>query len=109
MSALTQELNLKLGIKVHVDASAALGVAQRRKLGKLGHLQTGSLWMQEQELKNRMKLNDIHGSLNISDMLTKNDGREIFERHVGGCSAQFMGGGACATKAVNLHLTQREI
>ena len=107
MSALATELNMTLGIKVHVDASAALGVAQRRGLGKLRHLQTGSLWIQEQELKNRMKLDKIHGSLNISDMLTKNVGREILERHIAGCSAQFMGGRA--TKAVHLHLIQRGI
>ena len=48
MSALANELNLKLGIRVNVDASAALGVAQRQGLGKLRHLQTGSLWIQEQ-------------------------------------------------------------
>ena len=66
---------MSFGIRVLVDASAALGVAQRKGLGKLRHLHTGSLWIQEPELKNRIKLWKVNGSLNTSDMMTKNVAR----------------------------------
>ena len=32
---------------MYVDAAAAIGVAQRVGLGKLRHLETQSLWLQE--------------------------------------------------------------
>ena len=32
---------------LYVDASAAIGVAQRTGLGKIRHLDTGSLWLQQ--------------------------------------------------------------
>ena len=107
MSALASELNLKMGIRVQVDASAALGVAQRQGLGKLRHLQTGSLWIQEQELKDKIKLSKIDGAKNTSDLLTKNVNREILERHIEGCGARFLEGRA--ENAVHLHLIEKDI
>ena len=47
MIALAREFSDELKAGVLVDASAALGVAQRQGLGKLRHLQTGALWIQE--------------------------------------------------------------
>ena len=79
MAAMIGEMNQTLKIRVLVDASAALGVAQRQGLGKLRHLQTGALWIQEQEIKRRMKLSKVAGSLNTSDILTKNIQRELLE------------------------------
>ena len=107
MSALAEELNMKYGIRVLVDASAALGVAQRKGLGKIRHLHTGSLWIQEQELKQRIKLLKVNGSKNTSDMMTKNLARELMERHVEGCGARFMEGRA--DMAVHLHLIMKEM
>ena len=58
-------------------------------------------------LKNRIKLCNVNGSLNTSDMMTKNVARELPERHPAGCGAEFLDG--CAAKAVQLHLVQREV
>ena len=38
-------------IRLHVDASAALGVIQRKGIGKIRHLATSALWLQSQQLK----------------------------------------------------------
>ena len=69
--ALAQEFGVTLTTRMHVDASAALGVAQRTGLGKLRHLQTGALWLQEQELKKVVRLGKINGADNMSDIGTK--------------------------------------
>ena len=45
MGAMGRELCMELSIRLLVDASAALGVAQRQGIGKIRHLQIGALWI----------------------------------------------------------------
>ena len=73
--ALAKEFGSTLTTRLNVDASAALGVAQRSGLGKLRHLQTGALWLQDQQLKKVVVLGKINGSDNASDLMTKNVSR----------------------------------
>ena len=61
----------KYKIRMHVDASAALGVIQRKGVGKLRHLHTGALWIQELQLRNVVAFQKIHGPLNPADLMTK--------------------------------------
>lgn len=107
MSAMGRELNMNLSIRMLVDASAALGVAQRQGIGKIRHLQTGALWIQEQELKKVLKMGKVSGTDNCSDILTKNVSREILERHASGMDMEYREGRA--EKAVQLHLLQRKL
>ena len=54
-----------------VDATAAIGVAQRVGLGKLRHLEAQSLWLQEAVRGNRIGLSKVHGPVNPADLMTK--------------------------------------
>ena len=47
-----------------VDATAAIGVSQRIGLGKLRHLETQSLWLQEAVRDKRIGLSKVHGPVN---------------------------------------------
>ena len=105
--SLAREFSMSLKARVMVDASAALGVAQRMGVGKIRHLQTGALWIQELELRKQLSLNKIPGADNVSDLMTKNVSREILERHVKGLSGTFTDGRA--QKAVQLHVIQRQV
>ena len=107
MVAMGRELRMSLQVRVLVDASAALGVAQRQGIGKIRHLQTGALWLQEQELRKLLRLKKVNGSENCSDMMTKNVSREIIDRHSKAMSIEFRDGRA--ENAVHLHLVQRRI
>ena len=107
MISLAKEVMMDIKAKVMVDASAALGVAQRMGIGKIRHLQTGALWIQENELRKHLSLNKIPGADNIADLMTKNVPREILERHVNGLRGKFVEGRA--DNAVNLHLLARQI
>lgn len=71
MSAIGKEFNLKLSTRTLVDASAAIGVAQRQGICHIIHLQTGALGIQEQELKELLKMGKVSGTDNYSDILTK--------------------------------------
>ena len=54
------------------DATAAIGISRRRGLGKVRHLATADLWMQDRIRKGDFTLDKILGSDNPSDMLTSN-------------------------------------
>ena len=56
---------------LYVDASAAIGVAQRTGLGKIRHLETGSLWLQEAVRKKQIGILKVKGTENPSDLMTK--------------------------------------
>ena len=88
-------------------ASAALGVAQRQGLGKLRHLQTGALGIQEQHFRKPLSLNKMQGAENCSNPMTKNASRELVKRHVSAMNGKLMGGQDEA--AVQLHCVERNI
>ena len=54
-----------------VDATVAIGVAQRVGLGKLMHSETQRLWLQELVLANRIGLSEVHGPVNPADPIAK--------------------------------------
>ena len=67
-------------VRMHVDASAALGVIQRKEVGKIGHLHTGALWLQEQQVRNVISFKKVKGTANPADLSTKHLSREIVLR-----------------------------
>ena len=50
---------------VHVDSSAAIGVAQRRGCGKLRHLRVGSLWTQAKIEDGELNMEKVSGAVNV--------------------------------------------
>ena len=53
------------------DASAALGIIGRTGLGKMRHIDTSYLWLQQQSIKDKIKFNKVPGTENPADMNTK--------------------------------------
>ena len=60
---------VKLGI--HSDAIAAIGIARRRRLGKLRHLDCEDLWIQAKARDKEITLVKVLGTSNPADILTK--------------------------------------
>ena len=54
LQAYAVDLGMSLTPRIMTDASAALGIAQRRGLGKVRHVQTQALWVQEVRLTGRL-------------------------------------------------------
>lgn len=71
LRAMTIDYGDELQPWLYVDASAAIGVAQRTGLGKIRHLDTQSLWLQEAVRKRRIGLEKVKGTENPSDLMTK--------------------------------------
>ena len=53
------------------DASAALGIINRKGLGKIRHLEVSHLWIQGLAAERKLKYGKVAGSANPADMLTK--------------------------------------
>ena len=58
-------------IELCIDASAAIGIASRRGLGRQRHIELNELWLQDQVARGRVSVRKVDGRANFSDSLTK--------------------------------------
>ena len=56
---------------IWTDSSAALGISTRSGLGKLRHLETHTLWVQEKVRTGAIKVRKVRGDVNPADISTK--------------------------------------
>ena len=82
MCQLARDWGMELRAKVWVDSSAALGVAARRGNGKLRHVRVGMLWIQEKLEEGELEMAKVKGEENPADLMTKNLGRRIIDKHM---------------------------
>ena len=97
----------KCTVRMHVDASAALGVIQRKGIGKISHLHTGALWLQEQQVKNVFSFKKINGTASPADWFTKHLSREAMDKYSVMLGAEKIEGRS--DKAAQLHHLQRKV
>ena len=71
LQALAKDLGWQLKIGVHTDATAAIGIARRRGLGKIRHLDCSDLWIQERIRAGDVELRKVLGTDKPADALTK--------------------------------------
>ena len=69
--SLMKDLGLNLPVCVWTDSSAALGIATRSGLGKLRHLETHTLWVQEKVRTGAITVRKVAGEVNPADLFTK--------------------------------------
>ena len=82
MIGLMTDMGCKIGGEVYCDSSAALGIAQRQGMGKLWHVRTQALWVQEARLEGRLNYKKVLGSRNPADSLTKYMTSILLEQHL---------------------------
>ena len=70
------DAGVTLGITLRIDSSAAKGIASRRGLGKVRHIELAELWLQDQVARGKIKIEKIRGDDNFSDSLTKHSNPE---------------------------------
>ena len=58
-------------MRVWTDSSAAIGICNRQGLGKLRHLDTHTLWIQQAVRLGRVDLRKVAGEVNPADLFTK--------------------------------------
>ncbi len=69
--AMLRDLGVEAPLRVWTDSSAAIGICSRQGLGKLRHLDTHTLWIQQAVRNGRVDLRKIAGEHNPADLMTK--------------------------------------
>ena len=72
----------EITVAIWSDATAAIAIAQRGALGKLRHIQTQYLWIQERVASKDVSLGKVLGTENPADLLTKHLPRETMAKHL---------------------------
>ena len=71
IQSLMADMVWKLRIIVHSDATAAIGIARRKRLGKIRHLDVTDLWIENRVRSERVGLKKVLGTDNPADIFTK--------------------------------------
>ena len=82
LQSIAMDLGIPLTLRVMSDATAAIGISRRRGLGKVRHLATADLWMQDRIRKGDFALDKIAGCDNPADMLTKHVSKDLMRKHM---------------------------
>ena len=83
------------------DNSAALAISQRVGLGKVRHLATTDLWIQDKARSRKLDLVKILGTENPADVLTKYVSRQLMQEAISKLGLRPMAGRpACAPAAM---------
>ena len=98
---LAKDWRVKVGGKVMVDSSAALGVVRRKGNGKLRHVRVGKMWIQEKEESGELMFGKVKGELNPADLMTKGLCAKVMGGHMGRIGQEVRGGRAEAGLKLN--------
>ena len=101
LQSLAAGLGIKLDLTVMTDATAAIGIARRRGLGKVRHLATADLWIQDRVRKKDFALEKVPGADNPADILTKNVGRDILIKHMDNLGLEYEVGRAGSAPSID--------
>ena len=93
-SAYAQDLGTSLVGEVYSDSSAALGITRRQGIGKVRHLRTHGLWIQEVHVTGRLGYRKVLCTKNPADILTKHVPAELLQRHLATMGVEARGGRA---------------
>ncbi len=69
--SLLRDLGVKAKLRVWTDSSATVGICGRQGLGKLRHIDTRSLWIQQKIRDGELELRKVRGEVNPADLFTK--------------------------------------
>ena len=86
--SLMTDLGLNLRIRLHEDSSAAKGITERRGLGKVRHIETNQLWLQEKVREKVIEVCKVKGIDNLADALTKHVNGDEIGKHLAGTNCK---------------------
>ena len=93
--SLLKDLGLQVPVRIWTDSSAAIGICTRQGLGKVRHLDTHTLWVQQAVRSGRIDLRKVLGEVNPADLFTKHSiSRERLMKLVDIFDCRFQGGRA---------------
>ena len=107
--ALLKDLGVSVPLRVWTDSSAAIGICSRQGLGKLRHLDTHTLWVQQAVRSRRFELKKVLGEENPADLFTKHSlSKERLEKLVELFDCQFREGRAASAPAMRTGASDKQ-
>ena len=100
LQSIARDLGIQLSLCILSDASAAIGISRRRGLGKVRHLATADLWMQDRICKGDFALEKVAGADKPSDILTKHVDRAIMNKTMSTLGLHYEDGRAESAPAI---------
>ena len=91
LMSMLKDFGVEVGGSVLGDARAVLAIIARRGVGKIRHLDTNYLWVQEQAATGKLQYKKVPGKENGSDLFTKALTWEEVAGHVGRIGGEFVG------------------
>ena len=82
LKAMLKEAGVETKIVVKTDASAPKGIALRRGMGRIRHIEVNQLWVQDKVAKKEIKIVKIATTENLADHLTKYLNQEGIQQHM---------------------------
>ena len=101
LGAMARDYGRDLRAHLHVDATAAIGIAERKGLGKIRHLDTQSLWIQDAVRKRRVSLEKVLGTENPADLMTKHLDQKTIDKLMGKMAIKVAEGRAAVAPNLN--------
>ena len=102
MMSMMEDLGWQVSGEIWVDASAALGIIQRRGLGNTRRIDIGLLLIQHTAAERRLTFNKMLGKDNPADLYTKYLDTATTDRHIKTMACEFTEGRA--KEAPKLHV-----
>ena len=100
IQSICKDLGYVYKLRVHTDATAAIGIARRRGMGKIRHLDTTDLWVQEVVRSGRVELCKVLGAENPADIFTKYVERPLLIKMLDKMNMQQLPGRAACAPAI---------
>ena len=82
MTSVLKDFGVEVGLLMRSDATAAIGIVGREGLGKVRHLATADLWVQQRVRRGQLSVEKWPGPENPADMGTKGLSREAIDLHL---------------------------
>ena len=92
LQSIARDLGFEYKIRVHRGATAAIGIARRRGMGRIRHLDCIDLWVQEKVRTKAIELLKVLGTENPADAFTKYVDRGVITKSMNSINMKAMTG-----------------
>ena len=75
--ALLSDLGVELPVRFWTDSSATIRICRRQGFGKLRHVDTTSLWIQQKVCDGSLEIRKVRGKVNPADLVAKHLSSEV--------------------------------
>ena len=85
LQSLFKDLGVDVEVQINTDSSTGKSVASRRGAGKIRHLDTRDLWIQERVARGDIVIEKVRGEDNVADGLTKHVDKQKMDQFMSEC------------------------